>query len=186
MNKATTKAKTSISDVAVRDKTGKTWKEWFAILDSAGAKKLDHKGIVALLTEHHGIGSWWRQMITVEYERSRGLREKYQKVGGYSVSRSKTINVAVDQLYQAWSDARRRNRWLPEKGLTVRTATASKSMRLTWSNGKSHVSVYFIPKGERKSQVAVEHERLSDASEVKRMQDYWSGALEKLKQQLEA
>jgi len=29
-----------ISDDAVKTKTGKPWKEWFSILDKAGAKKI--------------------------------------------------------------------------------------------------------------------------------------------------
>ena len=35
-----------MSDEAVKAKTGKTWKEWFAILDQAGAIKLTHQEIV--------------------------------------------------------------------------------------------------------------------------------------------
>ena len=34
-----------MSDEAVKAKTGKTWKQWFAILDKAGAKQMTH---------HHG------------------------------------------------------------------------------------------------------------------------------------
>jgi len=56
-----------MSDEAVRSKTGKTWPEWYEILDKAGARELDHKEIVAL-TQHHGVGSWWGQMVTVTYE----------------------------------------------------------------------------------------------------------------------
>ena len=29
-----------MSDEAVKAKTGKSWKEWFALLDKAGAKKM--------------------------------------------------------------------------------------------------------------------------------------------------
>ncbi len=38
-----------MSDEAVKAKTGKTWKEWFAILDKAGARKLSHQDIVKYL-----------------------------------------------------------------------------------------------------------------------------------------
>jgi hypothetical protein len=45
MAKATTKqAAPRMSDEAVKAKTGKTWKEWFAILDKAGASELSHQG----------------------------------------------------------------------------------------------------------------------------------------------
>ena len=65
---------TRMSDAAVQASTGKIWKEWFAILDKAGARKMDHKQIVAYLVKHHKVGPWWQQMVTVIYEQARGLR----------------------------------------------------------------------------------------------------------------
>ena len=38
-----------ISDAAVRKATGKSWDEWFAVLDSEGADALPHKQIARLL-----------------------------------------------------------------------------------------------------------------------------------------
>ena len=38
-----------MSDEAVKAKTGKTWKEWFAALDKAGATKMGHQDIVKYL-----------------------------------------------------------------------------------------------------------------------------------------
>jgi len=35
-----------MSDAAVQAKTGKNWKEWFSLLDKAGARKLTHQEIV--------------------------------------------------------------------------------------------------------------------------------------------
>jgi uncharacterized protein YndB with AHSA1/START domain len=180
-----TKKSEGISDAAVQNATGKNWPEWFAILDAAGGKKLTHQEIVAYLSEHYQVGPWWRQMVTVEYERARGLREKYQVVGAYSVSRSKTIAVSLPKLYQAWREVKHRARWLQEKRIVVRTATPNKSMRITWVDGKTSISVNFYAKGENKSQIVVEHEKLATAAEAKRMQNYWSEKLEKLKQILE-
>jgi len=39
-----TKSSPRMSDDAVKAKTGKTWKQWFTILDKAGAKKFDPQG----------------------------------------------------------------------------------------------------------------------------------------------
>ena len=68
-----------MSDEAVKAKTGKNWKEWFAILDRSGANKMGHQEIVKCLNTKHDIGPWWQQMVTVTYEQARGLREKHQK-----------------------------------------------------------------------------------------------------------
>src|SRR5262249_32186840 len=68
----------SMADAAVKAKTGKDWAGWFGLLDRAGAKKLEHKQIAQVLRKDHGVPSWWSQMVTVEYERSRGMRERHE------------------------------------------------------------------------------------------------------------
>lgn len=174
-----------ISDATVKARTGKTWSDWFAILDEAGAVKLGHKGIVALLSEHHRVGPWWRQMVTVAYEQERGLRERHQTPEGFQVSASKTIGAPVRAVFGAWADDAARARWLGNADLTVRRATPGKSMRITWAGGGSSVDVNFYARGPEKSQVEVDHKRLADADEVARMKAFWSEALDALKKIVE-
>ena len=133
-----------MSDEAVKTKTGKNWKEWFAILDKAGAKKMSHQEIVNYLKTKHGVGPWWQQMMAVTYEEARGLRERHQKPAGFQISVSRTIKAPVSKLYNAFANDKARNAWLPEKGLAVRTATANKSMRVTWNDVKTSLDISFI------------------------------------------
>src|SRR6185503_2883307 len=142
-----------LSDEAVQAKTGKTWKEWFAILDKAGAKKLSHQQIVKYLSAEQGVGPWWQQMVTVTYEQARGLRDKHQKPNGYEISVSRTLNQPVAKLFKSFSDERLRKRWLEEDGLSLRTATANKSLRLNWIDGKTTLQVSFVAKTPDKTQV---------------------------------
>ncbi len=173
-----------MSDAAVQAKTGKTWPEWFAIMDKAGCSKLNHKEIVAFLTTAHNVGSWWRQMITVAYEQARGLRDKHEKPSGYEISRSKTIGVPISAAFKAWSDARLRSRWLGKADLTIRKATENKSLRITWNDGGSNLEVMFYPKGADKCQVTVQHGKLPDAKAGERMKAYWGEALDRLAETL--
>lgn len=174
-----------IGDDAVRAKTGKGWAEWLAVLDRAGAAKMSHKEIAAYLHELQNCPGWWCQMVAVGYEQERGLRDRHQKPDGYSVGASKTVAVPVARLYAAWSDAKLRARWLPGVELAVRKATSPKSLRAGWSDGKTTLSVLFYAKGEAKSQVAVEHDKLADAKAAARMKTYWGEALDRLKAELE-
>lgn len=175
--------KTGMRDDAVRKATGKTWQQWFAILDRAGARKLDHRGIVAIASKHCDSG-WWRQMVTVEYERSRGLREKYETTAGFQISRSKTFAVPVARAYAACADAKRRSTWLPRAKLDVTKATPSKSIRARWTAGDTRVELMFLDKGPRKSQIAVQHNKLPDAQAAERMKRYWSDELDRLAAEL--
>jgi hypothetical protein len=93
MSKAQPAMKPQMSDDAVQAKTGKNWKEWFAVLDKAGARKMSHQEIVKYLNTNEGVGPWWQQMVTVTYERARGLRDLHQKPSGYEISISRTVDA---------------------------------------------------------------------------------------------
>ena len=179
-----TKESPRMSDASVKAKTGKAWSEWFKILDVAGAKKMTHREIVALLSKKHGVGPWWQQMVTVTYEQARGLREKHQKPGGYEISISRTIGVPVSKAFKAWADPRIRKQWLPAN-LTISKATVNKSLRIGWADGKTSLSVAFVPKGAGKAQVVAQHAKLPNAKGAAKMKEYWSKALDRLKVRIE-
>ncbi len=54
-----------VSNDAVKAKTGKSWEEWFSLMDAQGCGKMNHKEIVAVLHNTFHVGAWWQQMITV-------------------------------------------------------------------------------------------------------------------------
>jgi len=124
-----------MSDASVQAKTGKTWKQWFALLDKAGAGKMNHQEIVKYLHEKQNVGPWWQQMVTVTYEQARGLREVHQKPEGYEISVSRTINAPIGKAYKHIANEKTRSAWLSENGLVVRKATPNKIVRITWSDG---------------------------------------------------
>lgn len=81
------------TDAAIRQNTGKGWREWLSILDGWGARERKHGDTVARLMKEHGVPGWWAQAVTVGYERARGMRAKYQRATGFTVSVSKTFDV---------------------------------------------------------------------------------------------
>jgi hypothetical protein len=174
-----------ISSEAVKAKTGKSWDDWLKTLDKEGAKKLSHKEIAALVHSRYNVGGWWSQMITVGYEQARGLREVHQKTDGFSANVSRTFNAPLETLYESWSDAKKRKRWIGDGTMTVRKATENKSIRITWSDG-TNLDVNFYPKGDAKSQVSLECSKLPDAASVQSRKAWWSDALARLKSQLES
>jgi len=175
-----------MSDDAVHAKTGKNWKQWFAVLDKAGAKKMSHQEIVKHLNEKHGVGPWWQQMVAVTYEQARGLRDKHQKPQGYEISVSRTLSVPTSTAYSAFANEKDRDAWLKERDVALRTATRNKSLRFTWADGKTNLVVAFISKGEDKCQVVVQHSKIPHAKAAAAMKTFWAKALDRLKGTLEA
>ncbi len=174
-----------VSDDAVKARTGRTWNEWIAVLDGAGAATRSHSEIVGILGEQFGIGAWWRQMVTVGYERARGLRAVHETTRGFSVSVSRTIDAPLPTVFGAWSSAARRRRWLDGSSITVRSARPEKSMRITWGDG-TNVEVNFAVTSSGKSRVSVQHDRLASARAVAERRRFWKERLDRLVEQLAA
>jgi hypothetical protein len=183
MSRKTQRTNSKMSDDAVKAKTGKVWAEWFAILDKAGAKKLEHKEIAKFLKEKQKVGRWWCQMVAVEYERTRGLRGVGQKCDGeYAATGSRTVNVPIAKVYEAWTDEKSRKSWLGAAKLEISTKTENKSLRAAWDAGKTRLSVNFYPKGPAKSQVTVDHMKLASEKDCEKMKGYWFEALNRLQE----
>ena len=176
----------TISDDAIRSRTGRGWEEWFDLLDESGAIDKTHTEIARWLREERVIDGWSSQAVTVSYERARGLRAVGERPEGFSVTAQKTVAVPVDRLYEAFVDESLRERWLPDGELRERTATKPRSARFDWGDGETRVIVGFIAQGEAKSTAALEHARIPDDQEAERMKAYWRERLSALKSRLEA
>jgi hypothetical protein len=169
-----------MSSPVIQEKTGCTWEKWVKSLDYHGAERMSHRDIAKLVSEKYKVPSWWTQTVTVGYERIKGLRARGQRRDGtFEASKSRTFNVPVQTLYDAWADARMRKRWLDGAEIKIRTATSPKSMRITWSDGNI-IAVGFYPKGPDKSSVAVQHPKLPDRATADSLKKYWSERLDDL------
>ena len=163
-----------VSSDAVARRTGKSWAEWFALLDAAGAATLDHKGIVAVLAQRHGVGPWWQQMVTVAYEQARGKNGKQPSDDGFQADVVKTLELPLAKLYRFWAEPAERNKWLADGRFSIHKATASKSIRARWGRGMSRIDVDFCEQGPGKSQVTVQHHRIETADAAEQMKAYWA------------
>lgn len=166
--------------------TGRDRNEWFTVLDEWGATGRPFREIADWLTGEHGMSKWWAQKLIVEYEQARGVRAAGARSGGtFTVTASKTVAVPADRLFEAFVDVDLRERWLPGAVMRQRTSQPGRSARFDWDGGASRVNVGFVAKGESKSEVAVEHERLPDTPAADDAKRYWQEHLEALKTLLE-
>lgn len=169
-----------MKDDAIAAKTGRTWRQWVRALDADGAAAMPHRDIAAIVHKKHHVGDWRAQSVTVGYERIKGLRERGQRRNGtYEATKSRTFNVPVNTLFDAWAEDAARRRWLDGVKAIVRTARAPKSMRLQWPDG-TLVAVGFTAKGAGKSAVALAHTKLRDRAASGNAKEYWTDRLDAL------
>jgi hypothetical protein len=168
-----------MSDEAVQKQTGRTWTEWVSVLDAWDATTKPHRD-AALYVHELGVKEWWSQMVVVGYERIRGLRARGQRREGYwETSKSRTFPVPVSALFAAFSDAKKRAKWLPGLKLKVRTQQPDRSMRLAMDDG-TIVELGFTAKSESKSAVAVQHTKLPSKERADELKAFWGARLDAL------
>ncbi len=173
-------------DEGVRRATGRGRDEWFGLLDSWGARGRPYRESARWLTTEHGLSSWWAQKLVVEYEQSRGVRAPGARPGGtFEVSATKTLALPLDRVFAAVANAELRERWLPGASIRERISQQERSLRFDWEDGSTRVVVSFASSGETKTQVALQHQRLPDATAAEEMKAYWRERLAALKTLLE-
>ena len=174
-----------VADEAMRNATGRAWTDWFALLDDWGATERRHPDIARWLREAHNVDGWWAQSITVGYERARGMRAKHQMATGFVASVNRTVSADLERARSAFTDPMLRGRWLPDITLEPRPTRAATTARFDWPDPPSILVAYFTPKGETKTTVSVQHERLPDEATADRLKSYWRERLLALKDNLE-
>jgi hypothetical protein len=174
-------AKPMMTDAAIKAKTGKDWKQWFAALDRCGAAKLGHAAIAEIARDKLGAGRWYGQMVAVSYERARGIRVAGQKCDGqFSVSATKVLPVPLPRLFKLATA--KQAEWFPKGAWEETSRTTDKYWRGKWKKD-ARVNIGFYAKGEGKASIAVDCEKLPDAA-VEKERAAWKKALQKLASQI--
>ncbi|MFQ5907243.1 MAG: SRPBCC domain-containing protein [Thermoplasmata archaeon] len=201
-----TRQRSRIGEEAVRTKTGKGWGEWFALLDTWDAVDKGHTTTARHLAETHGLSGWWAQMVAVEYERARGLRQVGQKRAQFVVTVQRTIRTSPEVAYKALTEPSLLSRWFTQDAqaeLRVGGRYENKDgdngeflrlepperLKYTWENPKhapgTVVEIWISPKGEEKSLIRLEHSRLKNLQEFEDLRKGWRWALDSLRSYLE-
>jgi hypothetical protein len=170
-------AEPGMSDAAIQRATGKSWDEWFALLDAWQGTTHNHTEIARHVYETYGIDGWWAQSVTVGYERARGMRALHERPDGFSGNASRTFPVPVARLFAAFVEQDERERWLEGIELRNRTSQPSKSARFDVLPEDGRLAVTFVAKGPYKSAAQVQQERLADANDVACWKALWKEQL---------
>ncbi len=196
-----------LTDESVKQNTGKSREEWFAIVDEAGGISLGRMGRNKLLQEKFKVDPWWMTTLVADYEEAKGLREKDGLLKGYYICSTKSISAPVSRVYAAWTNLADLNKWYGD-GIQADFAVGGKLMSAdgeTWEfkriredkdlrvsltfpghTAPTIADVTFAPKGDAKCAHAVLHDRIQTRAEADGFRAAWGAALDRLKALCEA
>jgi uncharacterized protein YndB with AHSA1/START domain len=195
-----------VTDEACKAATGRTIQDWFAEIDSLGGPSVGRKGVNDHLYGNLKVDMWWVATINNLYEAHKGVIEKDGRGKGFNICVTKTISAPLDKVYEAWTDPAALSKWF---GANTQATVADggtytnddgdtgafkrvrrgKDLRFTWENPAhqpSMVDVTFTDKGNGKTYLLVNLDRVQTRSEADGLRHGWGSAVDKLKTLLES
>lgn len=157
--------------------TGRTYEQWYELLDRAGGRDLSHQEIARWL-DAQGIDSgWWCQSIAGSYERHIGRRVAGQTCDGdFKTSASKTLDASLDEVLQRWCD--QVSGWSEFNGVPLEEppSVAETGRWRYWraklaDGGRVTVSITAAPSG--KTSFGLSHDKLAGPDDVESWKTYW-------------
>ncbi|WP_299169825.1 hypothetical protein [uncultured Arthrobacter sp.] len=116
--------------------TNRSWNEWLAFLERAGAKDLNHKDIASKVnSELEGTmdqAGWWAQSVAVAYEHHIGRRIPGQRSDGtFQLSVSRSTALDLEELMRQWTEFASSNSTIQEL-LAEPARTSGTDRRMSW------------------------------------------------------
>lgn len=154
---------TGMGDTALRAATGKSWQQWFRLLDAAGATAWTHPQIVVWLTETHGVGAWWAQGVTIGFEQERGMRVPGQRADGtFEVSASRAVAGEQEEALEAVIVV-----VSAELGKPASVSTTAKYATARWKlEGRESVLATADPAKSGKTRVSLSQQRMTTHAQM--------------------
>jgi Domain of unknown function (DUF4287) len=173
-----------MSEASIRAGSGRTWDEWFRILDDWGGATHTHRDIARWLNTEHGVPGWWAQSVTVGYERARGMRARNETTRGFEVGVQRTVRAPLDRVTAAITQTRQRNRWLDRGWLKARASKPSRAAADFDAPDGSRVTFFLVEKPGPATAVQVTHTKLAGSGAVTARRAFWRARLQALAEQL--
>lgn len=167
--------------------TLKSWQEWVNLLESAGAKDLDHSAIADIvrkqLEDKIDSPGWWAQNVTVAYEQHIGRRRPgQQNDGSFEMSVTKHIAGTKEDVFALWREAH--DDTTDFSGAKVSNIRMSETpVRLYWrcelADG-SKISISVEERSPVKAMIAATHTNILTEEQKDTWRTYWKNTLESL------
>lgn len=188
-----------VSSEACLAATGKSFVDWFAVIEAAGLADKRRDAIHLIYDQtNRGKDVWWPTTIWVEFERSKGIVKKDGRAEGFNICCTKSFKQTPQDLFPYFASEAAFAGWVPgwagaiaegsaftcgsAKG-TVGRIRPAKDIRMEWISpgfGPTEIEIQFnLVAG--KTTINFYHKRIDSRAEADGLRRAWGAALDRLK-----
>lgn len=157
--------------------TGRSFDDWFDILDNAGAEKWPHWKIKRYLGGKRKNDEWWASVVSEAYEQARGSNPARSV---YSARATKTVYAKPKDVWTLIDNEDERRAWLDIE-LEERSRQAQSTLYCELADGsKVTISLRKNPRVAGKKQstlVTIRHSGLTNEASLDETKAFWRSAL---------
>lgn len=157
--------------------TGRSFDDWFDILDNAGAESWPHWRIKRYLGGTRKNDEWWASTVAQAYERARGF---HPARSAYSARATKTIPAGLAEVWALIDNEDERRAWLDIE-LEERSRQAQSALYGELADGsKVTISLRENPQAagnKRSTLVTIRHSGLANEASLDETKAFWRSAL---------
>lgn len=158
--------------------TGRSFDDWFDILDNAGAESWPHWKIKRYLGGTRKNDEWWASTVAEAYERARGSNPARST---YSARASKTIHASVQKVWKLIDDEDERRAWLDIE-VEERSRQTQSALYCELADGsKVTISLRENPRStsniRKDTLVTIRHSGLTNEASLDETKAFWRSAL---------
>lgn len=158
--------------------TGRSFDDWFDILDNAGAESWPHWKIKRYLGGTRKNDEWWASTVAEAYERARGFNPARS---AYSARASKTIHANIKTIWKLIDDEGERRAWLDIE-VEERSRQTQSALYCELADGsKVTISLRGNPRSTRNNRestlVTIRHSGLANEASLEETKAFWRSAL---------
>jgi hypothetical protein len=170
MNKAS--IPTDYTNKELLNESGRTWTQWFSEMQSKGFDEISVIDMSRRLTDDYKLDEPCARIIALRFCQHIGKCEITDTASVFEVSVSKTFNYPISEVYNRATD------WLEsENWAELQERINSKRLNCKWLSDNSMVGVKFQSKGEAKTKMVVQHERLESKTDADIMRNFWKRSI---------
>ncbi|NQV53924.1 MAG: hypothetical protein HQ500_12115 [Flavobacteriales bacterium] len=152
--------------------SGRNWTQWYNELDSPKFRGSSCDEVEDILVYEYGIERNWARRITNRFAAKHSFHSGTEDLPCFEISVRKTFDYPINEVF--WNASQ----WFESEQRATETELLNGNLlTCQWKTDHSKIEVKFHKKGEGKTQMILQHDRIHSRMDAEIMRNFWKESL---------